>query len=70
MFSIAAIVLVTQLCPTLCDPMDSAHQAPLSKGFSMQEYWRGLPFPPPGDLLDPGIEPESLAFQADSLFTV
>ena len=36
-----------------------AHQAPLSMGFSQQEYWSGLPFPPPGDLLHPGIEPES-----------
>ena len=36
-----------------------AHQAPLSMGFSGQEYWSGLPFPPPGDLPDPGIEPES-----------
>jgi len=36
-------------------------------GFSMQEYWSGLPFPPPGDVANPGIEPETLAFQADSL---
>ena len=34
---------------------------------SRQEYWSGLPFPPPGDLLDPGIEPGSPALQADSL---
>ena len=33
-----------------------AHQAPLSMGFSRQKYWSGLPFPPPGDLSDPGIE--------------
>ena len=39
-----------------CDPMDGSHQAPLFMGFSMQEYWSGLPFPPPGDLPDPGIE--------------
>ena len=38
-----------------------ACQAPLSMGFSRQEYWGGLPFPPPGDLPNPGIEPESLA---------
>ena len=38
-------VLVIQLCPTLCDPMDLAHQAPLSVGFSRQEYWSGLSFP-------------------------
>ena len=36
-------------------------------GSSKQEYWSGLPFPSPGDLLDPGIEPRSLALQADSL---
>ena len=36
-----------------------AGQAPLSMGFSRQEYWSGLPFPPPGDLVDPGIEPAS-----------
>ena len=44
-----------------------AHQAPLPMGFSRQEYWSGLPFPSPGDLPDPGIEPMSLALQADSL---
>ena len=37
----------------------AARQAPLSVGFSRQEYWSGLPFPPPGDLPDPGIEPTS-----------
>ena len=40
------------------------HQAPLSTGFSRQEYWSGLPFPPSGDLLDPGIEPVSLMSSA------
>ena len=44
-----------------------AHQTPLSMGFSRQEYWSGLPCPPPGDVPDPGIEPRSLALQADSL---
>ena len=38
-----------------------AHQASLSMGFFRQEYWSGLPFPPPGNLHDPGIEPSSLA---------
>ena len=38
-------------------------------GFSRQEHWSGLPFPSPGDLPDPGIKPESPAFQADSLLT-
>ena len=49
-----------------------AHQAPLSMGFSRQEYWNGLPCPPPGDLLDPGIKsmsPKSPALQVDSLPT-
>ena len=36
-----------------------AHQAPLSVKFSRQEYWSGLPYPPPGDLPDPGMEPKS-----------
>ena len=50
-------VLVTQLCPTLCDPRDYiAHQAPLSMGFSRQEYRSGLSFPSPGDLPNPGIK--------------
>ena len=48
-------------------PWTVAHQAPLSMGFSRQEYWSGLPFPSPGDLLDPGIQPGSPALQADSL---
>ena len=38
-----------------------AYQSPLSMGFSRQEYWSGLPFPPPGDLPNPGIEPGSLS---------
>ena len=42
-------------------PWTAAHQAPLSMGFSRQEYWSGLPFPSPGDLPDPGIEPRSPA---------
>ena len=46
-----------------------ACQAPLSMGFSRKEYWSGLPSPSPGDLPDPGIEPESPAMQSDSLPT-
>ena len=42
-------------------PWTVAHQAPPSMGFSRQEYWNGLPFPYPGDLLNPGIEPGSPA---------
>ena len=52
---------VAQSCPTLCDPMDSSlHQAPLSMGFSREEYWSGLPFPSPENLPNPEIEPRSL----------
>ena len=42
-------------------------QAPVSMGFFRQQYWSGLPFPPPGDLPDPETEPVSPALQADSL---
>ena len=48
-----------QLCLTLCDPMGYNLPA-FSMGFSGQEHWSGLPCPPPGDLPDPGIEPECL----------
>ena len=49
-------------CLALCNTMDwtVAHQAPLSTGFSRQEYWRALSFPSPGDLPDPGIQLVSL----------
>ena len=49
--------LVAKSCLTLATPWTVARQAPLSMGFSRQEYWSGLPFPSPGDLPDPGIEP-------------
>ena len=58
---------VTQSCPTLCDRWTVARQAPPSMGFSRQEYWSGLPFPSPGDLPNPGIEPRSSTLQADAL---
>ena len=48
-------------------PWTVAHKAPLSLGFSRQEYWSGLPFPSPGDLPNPGIKPRSPALQADAL---
>ena len=48
-------------------PWTVAHQAPQSMGFSRQEYWSGLPFPSPGALPDPGIEPKSPALWADTL---
>ena len=48
-------------------PWSVAYQAPLTVGFSRQEYWNGLPFPSPGDLPNPGIEPGSPTLQADGL---
>ena len=54
------MVLVAKSCPTLATQWTLAHQASLSLGFPRQEYWSGLPFPSPGDLPDPEIEPESL----------
>ena len=53
--------LVAQLCLTLCDPWTVASQAPLSARFPRQECWSGLPFPSPGDLPGPGMEPTSPA---------
>ena len=52
---------------TLWTPWTVAHQAPLSMGILRPENWSGLPFPPPGDLSNPGIEPTSPALQVDSL---
>ena len=68
------------MLPTLCiqllgrvqlfaTPWTVTHQAPLSKGFSEQEYWSGLPFPSPGNLPDLGIKPRSPALWADSLLS-
>ena len=48
-------------------PWTVAHEAPPSMEFSSQEYWSGFPFPSPGDLLDPGIEPRSPTLQAEAL---
>ena len=66
-------VLVFQLCPTLCNPMDCSWPGSSATEFSRQEYWSGLlpcpllPFPSPGDLPHPGVKPRSPALQADSL---
>ena len=60
--------LVSESCPTLCDPWAVACHAPLSMGFPRQEYRIGLPFPPPQDLPGPGIEPWSSAL-AGGFFT-
>ena len=51
---------VAPSCQLLATPWTVAYQAPLSVGFSRQEYWSGVPFPPPGDLPKPGIEPTSV----------
>ena len=50
-------------------PWTVAYQAPLSLGFSRQQYWSGLPFPSPGDLPNPGIKPRSPALQTDGLLS-
>ena len=55
--------LVAKSFLTLAISWTVAHQAPLSMGFSWQVHWSGLPFPPPGDLPHPGIEPMSPALQ-------
>ena len=60
-------VCVLSRVPLFLSPWTVAHQAPLPMGFPRQEYWSGLPSPPPGDLPDPEIEPESAALQAHSL---
>ena len=59
---------VAQLCLTIVIPWTVAHQAPLSEGFPGQEYWSGLPFPSPGDLPDPRMEPACPAL-AGGFFT-
>ena len=61
------LLLVTQLCLTVCNPMNSSPSGSPTMEFSKQEYWSGLPFPSPGDLPNPGIEPGLSALQADSL---
>ena len=59
--------LVTKSCLTLATPWTVALQAPLSVGLSRQEYWSGLPFAPPGDLPESGIESTPPALQVDPL---
>ena len=64
----ACVCSVAQLCPTLCDSMACSPPGSSVLGFFRQEYWSGLPFPPPGDLPDPGIELVSPAL-ADGFVT-
>ena len=61
--------LVAKSCLTPTTPWTVAHQAPLSMGFSRQEYWGGLPFPSPEGLPNPGIKPRFPVLQSDSLPT-
>ena len=68
-FNICCGCLVTQSCLFFCDPVDCRFQAPLSIGFSREEYWSGLPFPSPGALPDQGIKPRSPAL-AGGFFTL
>ena len=61
---LAGLLASLQSCPMLCDPMDHSPPGSCVHGISRQEYWGGLPFPSPGDLPDPGIEPTSLVSPA------
>ena len=69
---VTRVYVVAQSCPNLCAPMDCSLLGSSVHGIFRLEYWSGLPFPTPGDLADPGIEPEYHLFpasQADSLPT-
>ena len=57
------------MCLVFVAAWTAAHQSPTARGFSRLEYGSGLPFPSPGDLPNPGIEPRSPTLQADSLLT-
>ena len=59
-----SVCSVAQSCPTLCDPMDCSPPDSSVHGILRQEYWSGLPCPPPGDLPNPEIEPTSLTSPA------
>ena len=64
------LCLVTRSCLTLCDTVNCrCHRLLCPRGFSRQEYWSGLPNPPPGDLSNSGIEPRSPTKQTDSLLS-
>ena len=61
-------MLVTQSMSNSANPWNIAHQAPLSMGFSRQEYWSGLPFPYPEDLPNPETEPRCLLHHRQILY--
>ena len=67
MYSLCSVLSHFSHVRLFVTPWTVAQQAPLSLGFSRQEYWSGLPCPPPGDLPDRGMEPTSPALQVDSL---
>ena len=76
MFTKALFIIANKLCvfafshvQFFVTPWTAACQAPLSMGFSRQEYWGGLPFPPPGDVPDPGIKPVSLVLAGGNHYT-
>ena len=67
---LAVLCLISQSCPTLCNPMDCSPLGCSVHGkFSRQEYWNRLPCPPPGDLPNSGIEPRSPTLQVGSLLS-
>ena len=66
MQTLFVIVDSLSLIPLFCDPMDCNLQALLSMGITRQKHWSGLPFHSPGDIPDPGIQPASPVWQADS----
>ena len=69
MWKVSKSISHSVVSDSLRTPWNIAHQAPLSMEFFRQEYWSRLPFPSPGDLLDPGIKSRSPALQADSLLS-
>ena len=66
---ISVVQRVNQSLRLFATPWSVPHQAPLSMGFSRQEYWSGLPFPSPGNLPDSGVKPESPALEGGFLTT-
>ena len=66
---LSTLCLVAQSCLTLCNLMDCSPPGFSVHGILQQDYWSGLPFPPPGDLRDSGIEPRSPAL-ASGVFTI
>ena len=65
MCAVCCCCSVAKLCLTICNPMNCMQ--PLSMGFPRHRYWSGLPFPSPGDLHNPDVQPASPALRADSL---